>query len=132
LYQRQRKAYPGFANAFAKFIEKVTINQGSKSLMISVLHTWWQNLMLHPRVHMIVHVGGFAACNHWKHTKQKGKYLFPVKAMSVVFKNKMMEVLHQLIHKGAIPLLSIAEKKKLYNRSWVVFAKRPLVGRYQV
>jgi hypothetical protein len=52
--------------------------------MISVLHTWGQNLMLHPHVHMIVPAGGFTACNHWKHTKQKGTYLFPVKAMSIV------------------------------------------------
>lgn len=39
--------------------------------MISVLHTWGQNLMLHPHVHMIVPAGGFTTCGHWKHTKQK-------------------------------------------------------------
>jgi hypothetical protein len=100
--------------------------------MISVLHTWGQNLMLHPHVHMIVPAGGFTACNHWKHTKQKGKYLFPVKAMSVVFKNKMMEGLQQLIDRQAMPLLSLADKKKLYNKSWVVFAKRPFGGPEQV
>ena len=100
--------------------------------MISVLHTWGQNLMLHPHVHMIVPAGGFTACHHWKHTKQKGKYLFPVKAMSIVFKNKMIEGLQQLISEQAMPLLSRADTKKLYNKSWVVFAKQPFGGPEQV
>ena len=30
-----KKGVPGFANAYAKFIEKVTINQSSKSLIVN-------------------------------------------------------------------------------------------------
>jgi hypothetical protein len=58
-----------------------------------MLHTWGQNLMLHPHVHMIVPAGGFTLCGYWKHTKNKGNFLFPVKAMSIVFKNKFLEAL---------------------------------------
>lgn len=100
--------------------------------MISVLHTWGQNLMLHPHVHMIVPAGGFTDCNHWKHTKQKGKYLFPVKAMSIVFKNKMIVGLQKLTSQQAMPLLSNTDTKTLYNKAWVVFAKRPFGGPEQV
>ena len=34
---------------------------GAMPGMISILHTWGQNLMLHPHVHMIVPAGGFTA-----------------------------------------------------------------------
>ena len=105
---------------------------GAIAGMISVLHTWGQNLMLHPHVHMIVPAGGFTLCGHWKHTKQKGKYLFPVKAMSVVFKNKFMEELQALISEYAMPLLTTAERKKLYDKPWVVYAKQPFGGPQQV
>ena len=30
-----KKGVPGFANSYAKFIEKVTINQSSKSLIVN-------------------------------------------------------------------------------------------------
>jgi hypothetical protein len=133
-------SYPASLYSLLFACSKATIEafaEDSKHLgalpgMISVLHTWGQNLMLHPHVHMIVPAGGFTACNHWKHTKQKGTYLFPVKAMSIVFKNKMMEGLQQLIARQAIPLLSSADTKTLYNKSWVLFAKQPFGGPEQV
>ena len=100
--------------------------------MISVLHTWGQNLQLHPHVHMIVPAGGFTACNYWKHTKQKGRYLFPVKAMSLVFKNKFMEGLQCLITTNNLPVLSRQNRQLLYNKNWVVYAKRPFGGPEQV
>lgn len=100
--------------------------------MISVLHTWGQNLMLHPHVHMIVPAGGFTACGHWKHTKQRGKFLFPVKAMSIVYKNKFMEVLLAWITEHNMPPLSTADRKMLYSKPWVVYAKQPFGGPQQV
>lgn len=105
---------------------------GAIAGMISVLHTWGQNLMLHPHVHMIVPAGGFTPCGHWKHTKQKGKYLFPVKAMSIVYKNKFMEGLLASITENNMPPLCIADRKLLYNKPWVVYAKQPFGGPGQV
>ncbi|MDZ4809109.1 MAG: transposase, partial [Bacteroidota bacterium] len=70
---------------------------GAMPGMISVLLTWGQNLCLHPHVHMIVPGGGITAAGYWKNAKFKGNYLFPIKAMSTVFKNKYMEGFLQLI-----------------------------------
>ena len=64
---------------------------GAKTGMISLLHTWGQNPSLHPHVHMIVTGGGLKDTGLWKHAKSKGTFLFPVKATSVVDKNKLME-----------------------------------------
>ena len=100
--------------------------------MISVLHTWGQNLTLHPHVHMIVPAGGFTVSGHWKHTKQKGKYLFPVKAMSIVYKNKFIEGLLALIAEHNMPPVSTTDRQMLYNKDWVVYAKQPFGGPQQV
>lgn len=105
---------------------------GAKTGMVSILHTWGQNLMLHPHIHMIVPAGGFTLCGNWKHTKNKGHYLFPVKAMSVVFKNKFMQEFPSLIREHHMPLLSVDDRNKLYNKSWVVYAKQPFGGPEQV
>lgn len=104
---------------------------GAMPGIISVLHTWGQNLSLHPHIHMIVPGGGITAAGYWAPTKQKGKYLFPVKAMGIVFKNKFMESFLQWLQTKNS---SIDKKLRetLYNKSWVVFAKQPFLGARQV
>jgi hypothetical protein len=105
---------------------------GAIAGMVSVLHTWGQNLMLHPHIHMIVPAGGFTLCGNWKHTKNNGHYLFPVKAMSIVFKNKFMQELPALINEHHMHLLSVEDRKRLYSKAWVVYAKKPFGGPEQV
>src|SRR5690625_6590415 len=66
---------------------------GAKMGMIAILHTWGQNLSLHPHLHCIVPGGGVTKTNKWKYTKSKGKYLFPVNAMSNVFRARFVAAL---------------------------------------
>jgi len=88
--------------------------------MIGVLHTWGQNLSLQPHLHCIVPGGGVAKNGKWEKAKNKGKYLFNVKAMSPVFRAKFVAELRQ--KKLAIP-------QKIYDQvfseNWVAFAKQP-------
>ena len=59
---------------------------GAQPGIISVLHTWGQQLSFHPHIHCIVSGGGIDASNAWQPCKRKGTgFLFPVKAMSMVF-----------------------------------------------
>lgn len=104
---------------------------GAKTGMVSVLHTWGQNLSLHPHVHMIVPGGGISKAGFWKQTKSKGHYLFPVKAMSIVYKNKFMERLREFLEKSKRPL-DKQLRQLLYKKDWVVYAKQPFVGPQQV
>jgi len=53
---------------------------GASPGMISVLHTWGQNLSLHPHVHMIVPGGGFDAAGCWKPIKAQGNISLPGKS----------------------------------------------------
>ncbi len=104
---------------------------GAAPGMISVLHTWGQTLSLHPHIHMIVPGGGITAAGYWKNAKCKGRYLFPVKAMSIVFKNKYMQGFLKFIQtKNCSIEKSI--RKTLYSKSWVVYAKQPFLGASQV
>ena len=108
-----------------------TKHLGAQTGMISVLHTWGQNLSLHPHVHMIVPGGGRTECGHWKQAKSNGTFLFPVKAMSIVYKNKFMEKI-KLFLKNEGKEMDVSLRRKLYTKNWVVYAKQPFLGPRQV
>jgi Putative transposase/Transposase zinc-binding domain len=94
--------------------------------MIAVLHTWGQNLSLHPHLHCIVPGGGVDAKGRWQKRLRSNKYLFAVKALSKVFRAKYVQ---QLREKGITdrPLI-----ESLFAKDWVVYAKRPFGGPMQV
>lgn len=94
--------------------------------MIAVLHSWGQNLSLHPHVHCIVPGGGMDKSGKWQKQIRTGKYLFPVKALSKVFRAKYVAGLRA----GGIEDKSLLES--LFKKDWVVYAKRPFGGPGQV
>lgn len=104
---------------------------GAKPGMISVLHTWGQNLSLHPHVHMIVPGGGVTPAEGWKKAKSNGNFLFPVKALSRVYRAKFMEKL-LLFLKEKDQSMEKPQRQLLYQKEWVVYAKQPLLGPKQV
>jgi hypothetical protein len=95
-------------------------NKGVKMGMIGVLHTWGQNLSLHPHLHCIVPGGGIDKNGHWQNIRADGKLLFSVKALSKVFRAKYCE---KLQGNDAIQYQQI--RSKLWEKQWVVYAKRP-------
>lgn len=92
---------------------------GAKTGMVNILHTWGQQLWLHPHVHCIVPGGGITKNGKWKHCKYGDKYLFPKRALSTVFRAKFMSLLRKEI---TIPQ---SLGKKAFEKKWVVYAKRP-------
>ena len=107
---------------------------GAMPGMITVLHTWGQNLSLHPHVHLIIPGGGIAPSGCWKNAKNKGRYLFPVKAMSSVFKHKYMEGFLSRFAglKTENKNIELSLRETLYSKSWIVYAKSPFGGPGQV
>jgi hypothetical protein len=104
---------------------------GAMPGLISVLHTWGQNLSLHPHVHIIIPGGGVAASGCWKKAKNSGRYLFPVKAMSPVFRAKYMEGFLRLL-KTETKTIEPSLRETLYHKNWIVYAKQPFGGPEQV
>jgi hypothetical protein len=88
--------------------------------MIAVLHTWGQQLSLHPHLHCIVPGGGMDKEGQWKNIRVDGKFLFPVKALSKVFRAKYCKKL-----KVKNPIGYEQIRQELWRKPWVVFAKKP-------
>lgn len=104
---------------------------GAKMGAIAILHTWGQTLQLHPHIHMIVPAGGIDQTGHWKHTRTGGKYLFPVKAMSKVYRGKFVEYFSGFMQSHGMEINKDL-RQQLYQKDWVVYAKRPFGGPQQV
>ncbi|MCP4474486.1 MAG: IS91 family transposase, partial [Gammaproteobacteria bacterium] len=94
--------------------------------MCALLHTWGQNLSLHPHLHCIVPAGGLSPSGSWKASKSKGKFLFPVKEMSRVFRARFVAALRKKSSVSA-PLC-----ERLFAKPWVVYCKQPFFGPSQV
>jgi len=104
---------------------------GAQMGMIALLHTWGQNLQLHPHIHLIVPGGGFTANGKWKSCRSKGDFLFPVKAMSLVYRAKFMEKFRAfLLEKQG--LIDLELRRTLYSKNWIIYAKQPFIGPDQV
>lgn len=104
---------------------------GAQMGIISVLHTWGQNLSLHPHIHMIIPNGGITKEGLWKYPKTKDTYLFCVKALSKVYRGKFLEKLNTFLTTKN-QQLSLRLKEVLYNKEWVVYAKDAFGGPTQV
>jgi hypothetical protein len=97
---------------------------GAQMGAIAILHTWGQNLSLHPHIHMIVPGGGFDAQGKWKTTQCKGNFLFPLKALQKLFRGKFMAYLREVLENLKIPL-DASLRNTLYTKDWMVYAKQP-------
>ena len=106
-----------------------------------VLHTWGQTLSQHLHVHALVAAGALSACGTWAQSRRG--FLFPVKALSIVFRAKFLAALAQALDHGQFALsagtAALTEPRAqrslladLRKKAWVVYAKRPFAGPEQV
>ena len=108
----------------------------------AVLHTWSQTLMDHYHQHCIVGGGGPARDgSRW--VRSRSDYLFPVRALSQVFRAKFCQGLQALYAQGRLqfhgqlrPLAARRPFEQLIRQTtrkpWVVYSKRPFAGPEQV
>lgn len=82
--------------------------------LTTVLHTWGQTLSQHIHLHCLVPGGVLTAENKW--VGVKGQYLYPVKALSTVFRAKMLQVLRT-------QQVEIPHTEALMAKSWCVYSK---------
>ncbi len=115
---------------------------GAQPGMIAVLHTWGQNLSLHPHLHCIVPGGGLALDgSSW--VGSRGGYFLPVRVLSHLFRGKFLHHLRTLYAQGDLAFHGQAQSfqgadafrnlvRQLYAKEWIVYAKRPFGGPQQV
>jgi hypothetical protein len=91
--------------------------------IIAVLHTWDQTLKDHFHLHCLVPAGALSLDqNRW--IPARSNFLFPVKALSRVFRGKFLDRLQQCGVTGKIPLAN-SEIKASRQKNWIVYAKKP-------
>jgi len=105
----------------------------------AVLHTWTRKLHFHPHLHCIVTGGGLSLDDHrWVATKNS-RYLFPVRALSTLFRGKLLNALRRAYRRGKLrggpDLPELRDDPafdrfidSLYRQPWVVYAKKPFAG----
>jgi Zn finger protein HypA/HybF involved in hydrogenase expression len=87
---------------------------GVESGAICVLHTWGQNLSLHPHMHCIVPAAGLTLKGNLKPITKQGKYIYPVTNLSTVLRGKLLEkIKKQLINNN-----QLNKHQKLLNQAW--------------
>src|ERR1035437_8313172 len=105
---------------------------------LGVLHTWGQNLQVHPHVHFIVPAGGLALDgSRWIDSSRR--FFLPVHALSRVFRGKFLAELKQLVAQNKLqfhgsqqylvaPGCFATFLRQLFRQDWVVYAKPPFGG----
>ena len=69
-----------------------------------VLHTWGQTLTQHLHVHCLVAAGALSTQGAW--IRARRGFLFPVKALSAVFRGKFLAALGSALERGQLALAS--------------------------
>ncbi len=115
---------------------------------IAILHTWDQRLNLHYHLHCLIPAGALSSDkNRWKHARRSrcrktGRlkaYLFPVRAVSKVFKGKFLNLLKQAYEDSRLVFPkthSHLKSKRAFaafcsecqSKDWVVYSKAPFKG----
>ena len=131
--QNQEKMYKILFKASSETLQmlaKDTKYLGAEIGFFSILHTWGQNLMYHPHVHIVVTGGGLTEINTWKEKEED--FFIPVKVMSRVFRGKFLDYMRKerLEFYGNNKYLenpAIYDEliQNLYKKEWVVYCKEP-------
>jgi hypothetical protein len=112
-------------------------HMGAETGLITVLHTWGQNMMEHPHLHCIMPAGGISFDkSHWVHTNKKDDFFIYYKVISRKFRGKFLHLLQKAFDKGQLSfkgkITDLAGKKmfsnftwKLKEMEWVVNIQKP-------
>jgi hypothetical protein len=115
---------------------------GAEIGILSILHTWGQNLLAHPHIHCVIPAGGIAPDRgHW--VRPRHPFFLPVKVLSRVFRGKFIAGLKRLYRRRQLrcagPCAALTDEKqfrqllrRLHRQDWVVYAKPAFGGPRQV
>jgi len=110
--------------------------------VLAILHSWGQNLLLHPHIHCVVPAGGLSPDRtRWLRTQHR--FLLPLPVLRKVFRGKFLAGLTRLHRKGQLrcegPAAEFKDRNKfsrlvgpLYRQRWVVYARKAMGGPEQV
>jgi hypothetical protein len=109
---------------------------------LAVLHTWGQNLLMHPHIHCVVPGGGFSQ-DRQRWIPCRKRFFLPVRVLSRLFRGLFLHYLPKAYSTGNLQFYGTIcelndprEFKAFVNRcrkpEWVVYSKPPFGGPDQV
>jgi hypothetical protein len=111
---------------------------GGTGAFTLVLHTWTQDLRRHVHVHALMACGALRrqhGISDWVAPLRDARFLFPVHALSSVFRGKFLHALQDAERTGVLardPANTTAQRRErtrlLRRHDWVVYAKSPMGG----
>jgi hypothetical protein len=115
---------------------------GAEIGVISILHTWGQNLLLHPHIHCAIPAGGLSP-DRSRWIRPRYPFFLPVRVLSRVFRGKFCAGLKRLHRHQQLrctgPASALADPKqfrrllrRLHRQDWVVYAKPAFGGPLKV
>jgi hypothetical protein len=96
---------------------------GVETGAVCVLHTWGQNLSLHPHVHCIVPAAGISLAGIWKYIGRGGKYLYPVNLLSTDFRSHFLKGLKDWLKNQKLLQHYQHLIDPAWKKPWVVFCE---------
>ena len=130
-------------NAATQTLQQFAHQRGGTIGITAVLHTWDQKLNRHLHLHCLV-PGGMLALDGSSWIPSRQDFLFPVRALSLVFREKFLCALTRAHEKGRLNWPSAKADsgrpesdftdlcRRLRKRRWVVYCKPPVAGPDQV
>ena len=139
--QNRRRIYGMLFQAAAESLLTIAADPrhlGAQIGFLAVLHTWGQNLHLHPHVHCVVPGGGLSPDRSQWIACRPGFFL-PVRVLSRLFRAKFLSFLRdaqehrQILFHGQQRYLEEPARFRqlvaaLREKEWVVYAKPPFGG----
>ena len=126
------------AETLQEFASDPKLGLGGKIGFTSILHTWNQKLLGHFHLHCVIPAGVLTFDGKsWVHSRKN--FLFPVKALSKVFRGKFIDYLKRAFAEGKMifpgQIADLADKSnfsqlinQLWKKNWVVYSKAPFNG----
>ena len=99
---------------------------------ICVRHVWGQNLSPHPHIHCTVPAAGLTLKGNLKHIAKLGKYLYPVRMFSAVFRGKMLEKIKRQLKQSNQLTQYQSMLDCVWKKPWIVYCEPPLGNAQQI
>jgi len=96
---------------------------GVETGAICILHSWGQNLSLHPHIHCLVPAAGYSLKGSWKQIGTQQKYLYPIFQLSDTFKGKFLHSMKRALKKQDLLIGFNTAMQAAYKKSWVVHSE---------
>lgn len=101
---------------------------GVETGAVAILHSWGQNLSLHPHIHCIVPQAGYSLKGEWETIGKSGKYLYPIHQLSSAFKGKFLDSLKRKLKKEKVFDGFSQQIQSAFKVPWVVYCEGSMAG----